>query len=157
MNETVKQFLEENNIQYKLHEHKAVYTCNDMHDASIPGVTLKNLFVRDKKDERFYLVTLPAEKRLDMKMLQEMVGSKKLTFGKPPELMEKLGIEPGSVSPLCLLNNKDHDVKLFLHRVGWEAEMVNVHPNDNTASLSMSQKDFHKLVEALGSPYEIYG
>lgn len=156
MKETVKNFLKENNIEYTLHKHIAVYTCDDLGKADVPGMTLKNLFLREKKNEQYYLVTLPASGRLDMKRMKELIGSKHVSFGKPDALMEKLGIDPGSVSPLCLLNNKERDVKLFLHREGWEAEMVNVHPNDNTASLSMSQENFHKLVEVLGSPYEIY-
>ena len=83
MDVRVKSFLEGNNVSYQLIEHKAVFTCDDVHDVEIPGQTLKTLFVRDKGSERFYLVTLLANKRLDMKRLQELVGSKKLTFGKP--------------------------------------------------------------------------
>src|SRR3989338_4032936 len=124
----VKQFLEDKAISYELVEHKAVFTCHDVLDVEIPGQTLKNLFVRDKGSDRFYLVSLPDHKRLDMKKLQEMVGSKKLTFGKPPELMAKLGIEPGSVSPLCLLNNVDRDVRLFIDREGGAAEEGQIHP-----------------------------
>jgi len=156
MDVRVKSFLEGNNVSYQLIEHKAVFTCDDVHDVEIPGQTLKNLFVRDKGSERFYLVTLLANKRLDMKRLQELVGSKKLTFGKPDELMAKLGIEPGSVSPLCLLNNPERDVKLFIDREGWEAERVNIHPNENTASLVLDRENFHKLVEVLGAKFEVY-
>ena len=84
MREDVRKFLVEHGIEYHLVEHKAVFTCNDVLDVEIPGQTLKNLFVRDKGSERFYLVTLPDHKRLDMKKLERLVGSKKLTFGKPP-------------------------------------------------------------------------
>lgn len=156
MLESVKQFLEEGGIRYELIEHKAVFTCNDVLDVEIPGQTLKNLFVRDKGSERFYLVVLPDHKRLDMKKLQVLVGSKKLTFGKPDELMAKLGVEPGSVSPLCLLNNPERDVKIFIDREGWEAEIVNIHPNENTASLVLDRDNFHKLINALGAEVMIY-
>lgn len=156
MNERVKQFLENNEISYKLIEHKAVFTCDDVLDVEIPGQTLKNLFVRDKGSERFYLVVLPDHKRLDMKNLERLVGSKKLTFGKPPELMAKLGILPGSVSPLCLLNNPERDVKIFIDREGWEAPVVNIHPNENTASIVLDRENFHHLIEALGAEYEVY-
>lgn len=136
--------------------HKAVFTCDDVLDVEIPGQTLKNLFVRDKASEKYYLVILPDDKRLDMKRLQELVGSKKLTFGKPPELMTKLGIEPGSVSPLCLLNNAARDVKLFIDREGWDATLVNIHPNENTASLVLDRENFHRLMKALGAEMEVY-
>ena len=70
--------------------------------------------------------------------------------------MAKLGIEPGSVSPLCLLNNVERDVGLFIDREGWEAEKVNIHPNENTASLVLDRDNFHRLVEAFGVTYELY-
>lgn len=156
MLESVKRFLEEGGIRYELIEHKAVFTCDDVLDVEIPGATLKNLFVRDKGSERFYLVVLPDHKRLDMKNLERLVGSKKLTFGKPPELMEKLGIEPGSVSPLCLLNNPERDVKIFIDREGWEAPVVNIHPNKNTASIVLDRENFRRLIESLGAEIELF-
>lgn len=156
MQDKVKQFLEDHGVAYELVRHKAVFTCDDLLDANLSGLTLKNLFVRDKGRDCFYLITLPEHKRLDMKRLQELVGSKKLSFGKPDELMETLGVEPGSVSPLCLLNNPGRDVKVFVEREGWEAEQVNIHPNDNTASLVLARDEFHKLVEALGAEVEVY-
>ena len=156
MEERVAHFLKENGIVFQCVMHEAVFTCEDVHDVRVTGVTLKNLFVKDKGSDRFYLVTLPADRRLEMKGLQERIGSKKLTFGKPEELMAKLGIEPGSVSPLCLLNNLERNVKLFIDRAGWEAEVVNIHPNDNTASLVLDRENFHRLVNALGAEVEIY-
>lgn len=150
MQDEVKQFLEERNLAYTLVEHPAVFTCHDMMDIKIPGVTLKNLFVRDKETDHFFLVVIPKEKRLDMKRLQELVGSKKLIFGKPEELKAKLGIDPGSVSPLCLLNNRERDVKLFIDREAWEAPLVNIHPNENTQSIVLDRENFHHLIEALG-------
>lgn len=155
MRDDVKQFLDGNGLTYTLVEHPAVFTCHDMIDVEIPGQTLKNLFVHDKATGRFSLVVIPKEKRLDMKRLQELVGSKKLTFGKPEELKAKLGIDPGSVSPLCILNNRERDVKLFIDREAWEAELVNIHPNENTASLVLDRESFHRLIEALGAEKEM--
>ena len=156
MEERVAHFLKENDVVFQLVMHEAVFTCEDAHDVRVAGTTLKNLFVHDKAHDRFYLVTLPAEKRLDMKRLQEIAGSKRLSFGKAEDLLEKLGIEPGSVSPLCLLNNLERDVKFFIDRAGWEAETVNIHPNENTASLVLDRENFHRLVNALGAEIEIY-
>lgn len=156
MQNTIKAFLEIHRISFQLVEHEAVFTCEDVHDVRVSGMTLKNLFVEDKTNARFYLVTIPAEKRLDMKRLQGIAGSKRLSFGKAEDLMDHLGIEPGSVSPLCLLNNTKRDVKFFIDRAGWEAPLVNIHPNDNTASLVLDRENFHQLVNALNVTYEIY-
>lgn len=154
--QSVEVFLKTSGVAFETIEHPAVFTCEDAHGVTIPGMTLKNLFVEDKTNARFYLVTIPAEKRLDMKRLQEIAGSKRLSFGKAEDLMDHLGIEPGSVSPLCLLNNTKRDVKFFIDRAGWEAPLVNIHPNENTASLVLDRENFHRLVNALNVTYEIY-
>lgn len=97
----IERFLRSNGIDFVLHEHPAVYTCEEAEKycGDIPGLSCKNLFLRNKKHDRYFLVILPATKKADLKKLSEAAGEK-LTFASPEELKDKLGLEPGSVSPL---------------------------------------------------------
>src|SRR3990167_8246235 len=104
----VEDFLKSHNIQYALHEHPAVSTCEEAEKycGDIPGLACKNLLLRDKKGRRYFLFVLPAEKRADLKQIGEIVGEKRVSFANAEALKEKLGLEPGAVSPFGLLNDK---------------------------------------------------
>ena len=138
-------------ISYKLYEHEAVFTAEEALKVCghIPGVHCKNLFLKDKKDA-LYLVTAPDEKRVDLKTLDEKIGSKRLSFGKPDLLMEYLGVLPGSVTPLCLINDVNRKVQPVLDEWMMQQEMINVHPLINTATVTLSPKDLLKFMEVLG-------
>src|SRR6185503_15998134 len=88
-------------IRYSRHEHPAVFTAEDAskHWDPIDGVQCKNLFLRNKKGDRHYLVVVEISKRVDLKDLVKVVGDDRLSFGSPERLMAKLGLMPGSVSP----------------------------------------------------------
>lgn len=111
---TPEQFLRDHNIAYIRHDHPAVYTCEDAekHCGDIPGMACKNLLLKDKKNERYFLVIMPANKRMDLKKFSEIAGTNKISFASDDALREKLGLEPGSVSPFGLLNPAAHDVEL---------------------------------------------
>jgi len=151
----VKSFLTQNNIEFTEHNHPAVYTCEEAEQyyKDIPGMHCKNLFLRDKKGDNYYLVVLPAAKRMDLKKFGDIVGSSKITFGSSEALKEKLGLEPGSVSIFGLLNNAGKDVGLYIDRDVYEAEIVNFHPNVNTCTLGLNKGMFHKFLQVGG--YEI--
>jgi Ala-tRNA(Pro) deacylase len=147
----VEQFLTENGIEYTLHEHPAVFTCEDAERecANVPGIAGKNLFLKGKKTGTFFLVILPATKRADLKKIAETVGEK-ISFASPEALMEKLGLEPGSVSPFGLLNDTNKKVQLYIDGDILASSIVNFHPNKNTASLELSQIMFQKFLETVG-------
>jgi Ala-tRNA(Pro) deacylase len=138
-------------ISYKLYEHEAVFTAEEALKVCghIPGVHCKNLFLKDKKDA-LYLVTAPDEKRVDLKTLDEKIGSKRLSFGKPDLLMEYLGVLPGSVTPLCLINDTSRKVQPVLDEWMMQQELINVHPLMNTATVTLSPKDLLKFMDVLG-------
>lgn len=157
MKSEVETFLKENDIEYVLHEHKAVYTCEEAeeHCGMIGGISCKNLFVKDKKAGDYFLVVLPAEKRADLKKIQQLIGVKKITFAKPEELLNVLALEPGSVSPLGLLNDKEKQVMTYIDSELWEADAVSFHPNINTETLEFKQSMFHKVLDDMKVKFEI--
>lgn len=150
-------YLKEQGITYTLFEHPAVFTADEarVHCKDVPGQACKNLFLTDRKSGKYYLVTLPDEKRLDIKALGRELNEKSLRFASADELRAKLGLEPGSVSPLGLVNNIEHDVTFVVDKEVWDAPMVSIHPNVNTASLALEQKQFHKVVESFGNEVKV--
>jgi Ala-tRNA(Pro) deacylase len=143
-------YLNKRGIKYTLFRHEAVFTCEAAARvcAAIPGHMCKNLFLTDRKSGKFYLVTLSKDKRLDIKGLIRQLGENSLRFAVPEELMNKLMLEAGSVSPLGLINDKEKSVVFVVDREIWDAPVISIHPNVNTASLSMDHDNFHKLVES---------
>lgn len=151
----VEQYLKEHRIEFVNHEHPAVFTCEeaDKLESQIPGIPGKNLFLKNKKKTRFFLFSIPAAKRADLKQISKLVGEPKLSFGRPEQLMDKLGLEPGSVSPFGLLNDQGCEVEVYIDKEIHDADIVNFHPNRNTASLELTQDMFHKYLDSL--PHQI--
>jgi len=150
MNATLKQWLELNNISYILHTHQAVFTVPEaqIHCGHIPGMHCKNLFLQDKRDGQYYLVTIPSNQRLDLKKFRKQIGASKIRFGSAEALQEHLGLTTGSVSPIGLVNDTDHQVIYLVARTVWESNIVNFHPNINDESLELTREAFHGIIHA---------
>lgn len=146
--EGVLSYLDINGINYTLHEHIAVFTAQEaeLHTSHINGLACKNLLLNDQKKRHFYLLILPARKSANLKVL---FPDNKLSFSSEKRVREKLGLLPGSVSPFGLINNQEKDVKLFIDKIVYEADIVTFHPNRNTATLELSNADFHKFLKTL--------
>ncbi len=146
----VEDYLKLKNIVYIVHEHPAVYTCEEAekHCSDIPGLACKNLFLRGKKSGQYFLIILPAEKRAELKRI-ELLIEEKITFASPDDLMEKLGLEPGSVSPFGLINDSEHEIIVLIDQDVYSSEIVGFHPNRNTATLELSRDMFHNFLESL--------
>lgn len=153
----VEDFLKANGIDYVQHEHVAVFTAEDLgkHCSHVPGLHCKNLFLRNQKYKRYFLVVLPATHTTDLKKVSEVVGEKKLSFANPETLREKLGVEVGSVSPFGLLNDTLHEVEVYIDQVVYDADIVSFHPNRNTASLELSGAMFRKFLELMKQKIEV--
>ncbi len=147
----VEEYLKEGGIEFKRHNHPAVFTCEeaDKYCSEIPGLSCKNLVLKSKGGKRHFLVVLPSEKRADLKKIAEVVGEKKISFASAEILMEKLGLEPGSVSPFGLINDKKKEIEVYIDSEVYESEIVTFHPNDNRATLELSKEMFHKYLEGL--------
>ena len=140
--------LDDLGITYERHEHPAVFNSEDAakYWDPIPGLQCKNLFLRNKKGDRHYLVVVEIHKRVDLKDLAKTVGDDRLSFGSPDRLMAKLGLTPGSVSPFGLINDADGSVRVLIDADLRGAERLIFHPNINTASVVLSWVDLERFL-----------
>lgn len=142
--------LERSGIGYELVDHPAVYTMEDLAALSLPHpeAEAKNLFLRDDK-RNFLLLTVPGEKRVNLKAFQKANGLRKLSFGSAEDLEALLGLHPGSVTPLGVLNDPAGSVPLYLDRE-LAHKLLGIHPNENTATLYLRCEDLTALLESQG-------
>ena len=142
-------FLDSHNIAYVRHDHPAVYTVEeaDRLAPELPGAKTKNLFLRDDKGKRHFLVLVPSEKRVNLKALKEVLGVKRISFGSPGRLKKHLGIEPGAVSLLAVYNDGGHKVEVFMDRDLWAADTFLFHPLVNTSTLVIKKADIERFLQ----------
>ena len=135
-------------IRYDRYEHPPVFTAEEaaVHWSGIPGRAVKNLFLRNKKGDRHYLVIVGIEKQVDLRRLVQVIGDDRLSFGSADRLMARLGLTPGSVSPFGLINDAAGAVRVILDDDLRAAERLIFHPNDNSASVSISVADFERFL-----------
>ncbi|QDM41286.1 prolyl-tRNA synthetase associated domain-containing protein [Altererythrobacter sp. TH136] len=138
-------------IPYAAHEHAAVFTVAESRalDAGIPGAHTKNLFLKDAAGA-FWLVTVPAEARIDLRALPQAIGCKRVSFAKPEAMQSLLGITPGSVTPLAMINAVPDSVTVVLDEGLAAAGRINVHPLRNTGTLGLSGSDVLRLLRHWG-------
>src|SRR5216117_2581807 len=140
-------------IHYDQYEHPAVFTGESaaQHWGSIPATQVKNLFLRNKKGNRHYLVVLEISKQADLRQIVKLVGDDRLSFGSPERLMATLGLTPGSVAPFGLINDHDRTVRMLVDEDLRGAERLIFHPNINTASVVISWSDLEKFLRSRGN------
>jgi Ala-tRNA(Pro) deacylase len=141
-------------IAYERFEHPPVPTVEEAekHWAGIDAAHCKNLFLRNQKGNRHYLVIIAHTKRADLRAVANQIGDGKLSFASPERLMTYLGVAPGSVSPAGLINDRAHHVRVFLDRDLKTAARISFHPNVNTATLTVSFADFQRFLSACTNP-----
>lgn len=149
--ETYK-YLTDNGVKYEITEHKAVFNMEELGDVELPYPEwdAKNLFVRDDKKSNYYLITVCGEKRVNLKEFGKRNGLRKLSFASPEDLMSFMGLTPGSVTPLGLLNDKESRVRFFLDEE-FTGHKIGVHPNDNTATVWLEFEDLVCLIKSHGN------
>jgi Ala-tRNA(Pro) deacylase len=150
------QILEKLNIQFEYHEHPPLATIEDakIHWANYNSGRCKNIFFRNHKGDRHYLVILEHLRQLNIRDLEKRLRQGKLTFASDQRLMKYLGVGPGSVSPFGLINDIEKHVHLFIDEKLKESDRLTFHPNINTASLVISKSDFIRFLESTGNTYE---
>jgi Ala-tRNA(Pro) deacylase len=133
-------------------EHPALRTVADAHAYwdHLPGLAVKNLFLKDAGGQH-WLVVLPAEVSTDIKALAGLIGSRRLSFGSALDLIGILGVEPGAVTPLAMMNDSRRQVRLVLHAAIETAPAVLVHPLVNTATLMMLPADLRRFLDHCGA------
>ena len=145
--------LEQLGIPFARYEHPPIATGDEglEHWEGIDAVHCKNLFLRNQKGTRHYLVILPVTKRADLRAVAEQIGDGKLSFASPERLMAHLGLTPGSVSPFGLINDRAHAVRVVLDRDLKSAARLSFHPNINTVTFTVAAADFARFLEACGN------
>ena len=145
-------FLTENSIDYQRFDHPPVYTVADVHRLTpdLPGAKTKNLFFRDSKNDRHFLVVVPGDGRLDMKAMPGVLACGRVSFGSPKRLKNYLGIEPGSVSLLAIVNDPQHAVEVVIDQKLWESDAFQFHPLVNTSTLVISRDNLLRFLDAAG-------
>lgn len=143
--------LEALGIAHRTVEHPPVFTVEEAKAlrGNLPGHHIKNLFLRNKKEEMWLVVALE-DRAVDLKRLGEVLGAGRLSFGSPDRLRRQLGVEPGSVTPLALINDGSRSVRLALDRGLVEGGPVNAHPLVNTMTTAIATEDLQRFFAATG-------
>ncbi len=155
--EDLFQLFQKLGISYALHRHEPIFTVQEglLHlKASIPGLHCRNLFLKDKKD-RMFLVVAANDTAVDMKRLEGVLGSARLSFGSPERLWTYLGITPGSVCPFVAVNDPEHKVEVVLDAFMMKADLVCYHPLDNSMSVCLTPADLLKFFAHTGHAAKI--
>jgi len=140
-------------ISYVRHEHPPVATVEEAekHWAGLKGTHCKNLFLRNYKGNRHYLVIAPVTRGIDLKRLTMLLDEDRLSFASAERLKRWLGVEPGSVSPFGLINDEAGHVRVVCDWALKSSAALGFHPNVNTATLEISLADFEKFLAARGN------
>ena len=140
-----------NDVAGTTHDHPAVFRVEEGLElkAAMPGAHTKNLFLKDKKG-RLWLISAGQDTVVDLKRADKWIGSARLSFGNETLLYETLGVRPGSVTALALINDPDHRVTFVLDKALWDADIVNFHPLTNTATTALAQADFRRFLGLIG-------
>ncbi|CAN5694747.1 prolyl-tRNA synthetase associated domain-containing protein [soil metagenome] len=138
-------------IAHRTIEHAPVFTVEEAkaRRGDLPGHHIKNLFLRNKKEEMWLVVALE-DRAIDLKRLGEVLGAGRLSFASPERLRRQLGVEPGSVTPLALVNDEARAVTLALDRGAFDGPPVNVHPLVNSMTTGLAAADLLRFFAATG-------
>jgi Ala-tRNA(Pro) deacylase len=144
-------FLDAQGIAHTTLDHPAVFRVDEGHEikAALPGAHTKNLFLKDAKGQ-LWLISAEGHAAIDLKSLPPVIGAARLSFGSAERLYDALGVTPGSVTALALINDPQRKVRFVLDRALAEADLVNFHPLTNTATTALSRDGFRKFLDVLG-------
>ncbi len=148
-NKQIETFLKNNNIEYGYFEHEPLLTMEDsyLYTTHIPGEHCKNLFLCDKKKTNYYHIITFGQKEIDLKTLQETIGSTRLSFPSAERLESILHLEPGCVNPLTMIYTEDN-VHYYFDEELLNCDYLIFCPGSTDESINMSVKEFKKFIQA---------
>lgn len=148
-------FLDTHNIPYERFDHEAVFTCEQANQLcpEMPGQSIKNLFLYDKRKEQHFLVVVPNAKRVDLKKLKIQLGVSNLSFGSEERLQKYLGVAPGSVTILGLINDTAQMVTVILD-TELKNKALQCHPLINTATVVISGDGIERFITITHHEYQ---
>lgn len=143
-------------ISYVTHTHPPLFTVEDSkaHRGEMPGGHCKNLFLRDKKGV-MWLVVVQEDRRIDLKALGRHLGANRISFASADRLLSVLGLTPGAVSPLALINDTECVVRPVLDASLLKYDPLNYHPLVNDQTIALAPADLIRFIEACGHSPEI--
>ncbi len=149
-------FLNAEEIEFEATEHQAVYNMEELDALALPypDRDAKNLFVRDDKKRNYYLITVKGDKKVNLKEFRKAHGLRNLSFASAEDLMAIMGLIPGAVTPLGLLNDEERKVILYLDQEFGDG-LIGIHPNDNTATVWLKAGDLAELIREHGNQVKI--
>jgi len=152
----VYEALEQLGIAYTRYEHAAAFTIQQIDEMKLDmkGLHCKNLFVRNHSGSKHYLILVSQEKKVDLKLLAKQIGSNRLGFASEDRLMKYLGLAPGSVTPLGLINDEEREVKVLIDEDLKSYEYICLHPNVNTATVSILYIDLVRFLQWRRNEFE---
>lgn len=146
-------------LSYQLYQHAAVATVEQdlqaIAELNIPGVVIKNLFLKDDH-KNFYLVSAVHTTKIDLKSLGKVIEAKKLRFADATLLDKHLGVEPGSVTPLALINDSEFTVKFILDSNVLQQDYIQVHPLRNDATVAITPANLLQFLKLMDRKYDVY-
>ena len=139
-------------IRYERIDHPAVYTSEEARQLvpRRPAKAAKNLFLRDKKGKRHILLVVDDRKSVQFKDIERQTGLTHLSMGSPERLARHLGVTPGAVSLLALMNDSEGKVEVLIDRDLWTGGEIQAHPLVNTATVVMAIADMTRFIESSG-------
>jgi len=145
--------LSELSISFETYNHEAVFTVEEM-KAALPNLDsqgCKNLFLRDQKGKKHFLVVMPEDKPFNVKDFSDRQDLGKLSFASEKRLLKYLGVAPGSVSPFGIINDVEQHVIVYIDKDLENSDSVCFHPNDNTASIVLSVENFKAYLDSMAN------
>ncbi len=149
-------YLDEQHIPYEIYEHPPVPTVEEAlpYWKDIDAAHCKNLFFRNHKGNKHYLVILDHRRQLNIRDLEQRLKQGKISFASPHRMEKYLGLSAGSVSPFGIINDHENHVHLLIDAKLQSADRISFHPNENNATLVISFASFIKFLESSGNSYE---
>lgn len=153
--QVVFDYLSDMNINYEIIDHPAVYTIEEMDSLHIDdnNQVVKNLFLRDDKKKRYFLIALQKDKQVNLKELKMKLNSRPLSFASESALHEILGLNKGAVTPFGILNDKNCKVEVVLDNDIRYFQRIGIHPNDNTATVWIKTEDLEAVIRKHGNAF----
>lgn len=154
----IYEYLNDKNVWHEITEHEAVYNMQELESVELPypDADGKNLFVRDDKKANYYLITVKGDKRVDLKEFRKTHGTRNLSFASADDLMNIMGLIPGAVSPLGILNDAELKVHFYIDKDFMnDSHLIGIHPNDNTATVWLKVEDLIDIIKEHGNAVEV--
>lgn len=142
-------FLEKIGIDYFRVDHESADDMETCHEIEkVLGCPIcKNLFLCNRQESEFYLLMMPGDKPFKTKVLSKQIGSARLSFASAEKMQELLGVTPGSVSVLGLMNDSEKKVNLLVDADILKEEYTGIHPCINTSTLKIKTEDIFSFLQ----------